>query len=421
MKLTSNVAKFLRCFGALLRDRIVSHHKRAIWQVQMQRQYNENMKLSNVLFAVSLFLAIESRAQTASGTASEPSDKEVARLLKTGPQGWIPNFEKNTEVPALTFQNLPSTQRVFRIGALKAVSKNIQNAARASTMTYSDDDLSGSSWQRITVPRQKTLFKDAVSIVFINVDHNGKSIQIAVRGTSNLDDVLYDLKAASTFDDELGFRLHSGFRTLAREIWAHLKKYNLSEDMLRAYTFHLSGHSLGGSIASIISMYLHQEGSQVASVVTFGAPRFTTNEGARKYQVLNQVTHRIVRCDDVVPFMPPPNFFGWSNESYQANGNIFLLLKPPYFDYSVGIDIERDFAYQLRLEVENKGVTKMLAFGHRMDHYATQLGKFDPLGLMMKPIKSPAGDLIGVPDLQPVTYTLALQSQLCPAQVDTEL
>src|SRR6476659_7246593 len=95
--------------------------------------------------------------------------------------------------------------------------------------------------------------------------------------------------------------------------------------------------------ASIVSMYLHQTGSHVGLVVTFGGPRFTTNEGARKYQVLNQATYRVVRCDDAIAFLPPPNFFGWTNDSYQGNGNILLLLRPPNFDYSQGIDIERDF------------------------------------------------------------------------------
>jgi hypothetical protein len=379
------------------------------------------MRIKQYLFALSIFLIAESRAQTEIETAVAPTDEQVARLLKARPdrvsQGMVPNFEKNTEVPALKITNLPQTQKVFRIGALRAVSKDIQNGANAALSAYSND-LSDRTWQRITVPRNKPLFRDAVSVVLLNVDNERKRIDIAVRGTVNLDDLMYDLKMVSTFDDELGFRLHSGFRTLAREILVHLRTNNLSDEMLRTYKFYLSGHSLGGSIASIMSMYLHERGAQVASVVTFGAPRFTTNEGARKYQVLNQVTHRIVRCDDVVPFLPPPNFFGWSNESYQANGNIFLLLNPPYFDYSVGIDIERDFVYQLRLDLDNKHATKMLAYGHRMDHYVKQLFNFDPDGLVMRAIKAPTGgQYIGVPELQPVTYTLALQKTLCPPQL----
>lgn len=379
------------------------------------------MKVFHLFAATSICVAMNSIAQTNVSSKPAPSDEEVARMLKPSDDRRNPwrfkPFESNTEVPALTVQNLPITQMAFRINALKAVNKNIQAGAYAALESYSTKDVSDLGWKRIVVPREQSLFGDSVSVVLLRVDDNKKLVEIAVRGTENLDDALQDLKAKADYDNDLGFRIHSGFRTLARGILEHLKKHSLTDEILRTYTFHLYGHSLGGAVASILSMYLHEGGSQVAAVVTFGAPRFTTNEGTRKYQVLNQVTHRIVRCDDVIPFMPPPNFFGWTNESYQANGNIFLLLSPPYFDYSIGIDIERDFAYQLRLELENKGATNMLALGHRMDHYFSRLIHFMPSGLIANPKNEPGqSGYTGVPELQPVTYTLALQSKLCPAQ-----
>lgn len=353
-------------------------------------------------------------------SANEPSDKDIEQMLKPS---WDKNskwkyteFERTTEIPAITIQNLPASQIGFRIGALKAVSKSIQSGAFLAYQSYEEkNDLR--LYKRIEIPREQTLFGKAVSVIILIIDDNEKTVSIAVRGTVSIDDVLQDLNATAVFDDELGFRIHSGFRILSREILAHLKQHYLNEEHLKNYKFNLSGHSLGGSIASILSMYLHQAGSQVASVVTLGAPRFTTNEGARKFQILNQVTHRIVRCDDVVPFLPPPNFFGWSNESYQANGNIFLLLDPPYFDYSIGIDIERDFTYQLRLELHNKGVTQRLAYGHRMDNYYSLLTAFIPFGMMYLATLNESVDRYeSVPDLKPISYTLNLQSKLCPGK-----
>jgi pimeloyl-ACP methyl ester carboxylesterase len=380
------------------------------------------MKPLHIAIAIGLCTTLAAHAQTPAADARAPSDEDIARLLTPSEQnrqswthGW--SFEKDTDVPALKIQNLPLTQMAFRIGALKAVSKSIQDGAYMALKVYSPEDFAMLGWKRISIPREQSLFRDSTSVVLLHVDDRSKSVQIAIRGTENLDDAIFDLKANAVLDEELGIRLHSGFRTLSREILQHLKKHNLSNAVLNSYSFSLYGHSLGGAIASIMSMYLHQSGSKVTAVVTFGAPRFTTNEGARKYQVLNQVTHRIVRCDDAVPFMPPPNFFGWSNESYQANGSIFLLLKPPYFDYSVGIDIERDFTYQLRLDLENRDATKMLAYGHRMNNYFSLLIDFMPRGLMAN-AKREEGvfGYTSVPDLQPVTYTLALQSKLCPAQ-----
>jgi hypothetical protein len=169
----------------------------------------------------------------------------------------------------------------------------------------------------------------------------------------------------------------------------------------------LYGHSLGGAVAAVVSMYLYQQGSNVDLVVTFGAPRFTTNEGARKYQVLNLRTYRIVRCDDVVPFLPPPNFFGWKTGGYEANGNVLLLLKPPYFDYSMGIDIERDFVYQLRTELTNNQNKEILAFGHRMPNYYSLVYEISPQYVAFE----------GGKELVPVSYTLKSQNQLCPPQL----
>lgn len=341
-------------------------------------------------------------------------------LLLAAP-AWLPGpaaaAADLTAVPALTIQNLPRMQRTFRINALRAVSKDIQHGATMALQTYEPADTLPPGWQYIVVPRQRAWFRASASVVLLRVDDRRRSVEIAVRGTQTLDDALYDLKADAVLDEELGVRLHAGFRSLAREVLDHLKQHALTEAMLTDYRFSLYGHSLGGAVAAILSMYLHEAGSQVVSVVTFGAPRFTTNEGARKYQVLNQVTHRIVRCDDVVPFLPPPNFFGWSNESYQANGNVFLMLQPPYFDYSVGIDIERDFVWQLRLDLENRQATDVLAYGHRMTSYYQRLWGFTPAGLVDGPRPQPDvdGDTVGA-GVHPVTYTLALQSRLCPAQ-----
>jgi len=113
-----------------------------------------------------------------------------------------------------------------------------------------------------------------------------------------------------------------------------------------------------------------------------------------------------------VPFLPPPGFFGWAKENYQANGNLFLLLKPPYFDHSIGIDITRDFINQLRLEYKNKRQEGALAFGHRMANYDALMDYFTPFILIhgdgtgpIEPIQEPI----------PVTYQIKNQKALCPA------
>jgi hypothetical protein len=305
---------------------------------------------------------------------------------------------------------LPQSQQAFRIDSLLAVGPDLYAAALAADDAYASDLREG--WRRETISRNETFgankawFGENGTIFIFKKDDERKIIEIAVRGTVNLDDLLRDMDSVAVADDIIGAPLHRGFRSLARGVLDRIKTL-FTADEINSYEFRLYGHSLGGAIVSIVAMYLHQAGSHVSLVVTFGGPRFTTNEGAHKYQTLNQRTFRVVRCDDAIAFLPPPNFIGWSTGSYQGSGNILLLLRPPYFDYSQGVDIERDFVNQLRLELGNRLANGLLAFGHRMDNYKSLLGWFISRD-------TPVGAPRPASELKPVSYQLARQQELCP-------
>lgn len=64
----------------------------------------------------------------------------------------------------------------------------------------------------------------------------------------------------------------------------------------------LSGHSLGGALASIIGERLKQEGWNIRSVHTFGCPRI----GDDAFVLASQVRqHHYLGANDVIPSMPP--------------------------------------------------------------------------------------------------------------------
>jgi hypothetical protein len=310
--------------------------------------------------------------------------------------------EKTPDFPGLSIQNLPFSQQKFRLDSVLAINRSLADAATASEMAYEDKASDG--WERFEISKTSDENKIEKIVILLRIDNKKRLVEIAIRGTANFDDVIDDLNKRAVRDETLDILLHSGFRNLAVQVHTFLQE-KIPPAAFKEYRFQLYGHSLGGAVAAIVSMYLHQAGTNVSLVATFGAPRFTTNEGARKYQVLNANTYRVVRCDDVVPFLPPPNFFGWSTESYQANGNILLLLAPPYFDYSVGIDIERDFVYQLRSELQNVSEREKLAFGHRMKNYDDLVQNITPTGLSMEKT------------LKPISYNFSLQKQLCPAKL----
>ncbi|GJH15005.1 lipase family protein [Caballeronia novacaledonica] len=314
------------------------------------------------------------------------------------------SLSQETPAPPVIVQNLPPANIVYRRQQVSAIRGDLVSAAKLALMTYSKEIKQ--PWARLEIPRQGMIFGENITVILVDVNDEQKLVSVGIRGTDNLDDTLHDLQIGAVQDVRLSIPIHAGFQSIAVGVLEKLHSI-LTVEQFKTYSFSLTGHSLGGAVAAIVSMYLYQEGSNVTLVATFGAPRFTTNEGARKYQLLNARTYRVVRCDDVVPFMPPPNFFGWVSGGYEANGNLLLLMKPPYFDYSVGIDVERDFTYQLRTELENAGKRELLAYGHRMLSYS----------YVMKVNSARELATSGSNDLIPISYTAAQQRSLCPPRL----
>ncbi len=229
-----------------------------------------------------------------------------------GTQTAVVNQEK---VPALVVHDLidlPLSNVAYRLSKIRTVRNEIYEAARAAEYAYYDAEKLPPGWRRLEINRAKSIFGAGKTIFIIKIDDASKTIQLAVRGTNNFDDAIQDLRISATIDPHLGFPVHSGFSAIARGIYHYLSNDASFARRKMEYRHRLAGHSLGGAAAAILSMYLYQDGLNVDFVGTFGAPRFVTNEGARKFQLLNERTHRIVRCDDVIPFLPPPNFFASS-------------------------------------------------------------------------------------------------------------
>jgi hypothetical protein len=320
--------------------------------------------------------------------------------------------------PGIAVQTLPGSQQRWRIKQLRAIRDEIDGAASSAKHAY-EDTVSFPEFEEILrIDRGRNFFGSNETVAFLSYDDQNKIIKISIRGTSNFNDVLIDLNAAASPSKKLGFPVHAGFDFIASQLYDRLENHPAFQNR-KGYKLRFSGHSLGGATATLLAMMFHENGREVDMVVTFGAPRFVTNEGARKYQVLNERTFRVVRCDDVVPFLPPPNFFGWSTESYEASGDILLLLKWPNFDYSRGVDIERDFVDQLRREFDSVAGRARLAVGHRMDNYWNLVTEFGPRGLMMRlpDYLKKESDQITDEDadvLKPVHYQMSRKSELCP-------
>ena len=131
------------------------------------------------------------------------------------------------------------------------------------------------------------------NVAFEVKQDNGTSI-IVIRGTANAENVQSDIDVRLVTDDDLGIRLHKGFRDASVTVMSGIDESSLEK------TVHVTGHSLGGAIAQIIGMWLHRKDHNV-QVFSYGSPKVSS-------QVLStgQPTHwRVVRRSDPILFTPP--------------------------------------------------------------------------------------------------------------------
>jgi len=130
--------------------------------------------------------------------------------------------------------------------------------------------------------------------VAVDVKQDGGITIIVIRGTANAENVQSDIDVRLVTDDDLGIRLHKGFRDASVTVMQGIDESSLEK------TVHVTGHSLGGAIAQIIGMWLHRKGHNV-QVFSYGSPKVSN-------EVLSsgQPTHwRVVRLSDPIPFTPP--------------------------------------------------------------------------------------------------------------------
>ena len=151
------------------------------------------------------------------------------------------------------------------------------------------------------------------------VAHNGQGVIISFRGTESLGDWITNLTVIPT-TQSYG-RVHKGFHAaymiVHQEILSHLRNIDAQNR-----TIWITGHSLGGALASIAAAELTAAMS-ITGCYTFGQPRLG-NRAFRDFidTSLDGNFFRFVNDDDVVPRIPPG--FGHVGRVFQfdRHGNL---------------------------------------------------------------------------------------------------
>ena len=148
---------------------------------------------------------------------------------------------------------------------------------------------------------------------------------IAVRGTNNEDNWNLNEDTKGVVDNKAGILIHAGFNKASTTIYS-----DLQSRLDRNYTTYLTGHSLGGAVASILGIYLRNDKYKIGRIYTFGQPRFTDLMGAQKYK--NLPVLRLIYQNDVVSLLP--SNFDENNRKYAHIGAAINLLSGPYYVYA---------------------------------------------------------------------------------------
>lgn len=125
-------------------------------------------------------------------------------------------------------------------------------------------------------------------------------VLVAFRGTEMnvAADLLTDVQIRQV--PGLGGKVHSGNTIALDSVWegvlADIRSRALADDVVW-----VTGHSLGGALATIAAARLHSAGVQPVRAVTFGAPRVGDDPFRRAYK---PALFRVVNHRDIVPHLP---------------------------------------------------------------------------------------------------------------------
>ena len=180
---------------------------------------------------------------------------------------------------------------------------------------------------------------------------------ITIRGTANLRNIREDVDYIQSRNPKLGIFVHNGFDKDTDQIFRELAP-KLNKD----YTTIVTGHSLGAAIATLLMMYLQEEGFLLGPSINFGQPKVTNHSGAQKYHNLPLL--RVADENDLVPMVPPTDLLDSLHGAYEHIGPELMLLSGEFYTYQTHHQVEKDHVDSFW---DNLGDESIKA--HYMKHY----------------------------------------------------
>ncbi len=195
---------------------------------------------------------------------------------------------------------------------------------------------------------------------FLEQDDKAKTQIITVRGTADQKNFSEDLNITVRTDRQADIPVHAGFDRAARAVYNDVKSY-----LKRNYKTYVTGHSLGGAVAALVTIYAIEDGFMVERVITFGQPRFTTAAGVQR---LRLPLIRVIDENDMVPMLPPATATDPKFGPYEHLGPEVILLQGQYYVYLPAHDATRIDVGEFWRTI---GIADLP--DHKIDHYVNRI------------------------------------------------
>lgn len=164
----------------------------------------------------------------------------------------------------------------------------------------------------------ETYSKDTTQAILLSYDDY---VILAFRGTepTSVKDIRADAKGIKVKCDTGGY-IHQGFKE-AYELVADDIKKRLDQEDCKDKLLFITGHSLGGALATVATKALDHRG-KIAACYTFGSPRVGDTEWVGG---IKDPIYRVVNAADAVTMLPPGDTFvsvlGWFTQFLPRVGN----------------------------------------------------------------------------------------------------
>jgi hypothetical protein len=169
-------------------------------------------------------------------------------------------------------------------------------------------------------------------------------IIVCFRGTDSLNDVLYNgmiFRVSFILENVKKYpKVHFGFLSQFNSIKKKISEFfSQQKDFKNIYFI---GHSLGGALATIASVFYGQHfyqkvihGKIFINCITFGAPRVGDKCFGKIFRMIIHEQKRFVNCKDVISKIPSSIRFHHTNKKIKLHGSSDFCSYPKLENHSI--------------------------------------------------------------------------------------